>query len=182
MQYPCDVSDPLCVSGSNSNYSVSSDPRVSANQLLVTMSPAGFQNLDTIDDGNGTCSSNGTCPWGGGADPNALALFQQYPAVNSDVVGDGLDFRGFTFPANAPQKLDTFIVKLDYKLTQNGNHSLFLKGHLENFRGFGVAGPSQTEVSQFPSQPANQALTNNSKGIFAGYTAVFSSTLINNLR
>jgi Carboxypeptidase regulatory-like domain len=182
MQYPCNVSDPLCVPGSNGNFTVASDPRVAKNQLLVTMTPAGFQGLDTIDDGNGTCIANGTCPWGGGADPNALAVFQQYPKVNSDAVGDGFDFRGFTFPAAAPQKLDTFIVKLDYKLTQNGNHSLFAKGHLENFRGFGVGGPSQTTVSQFPGQPANQLLTNNSKGIFVGYTALFSSTLINNLR
>jgi len=59
---------------------------VSASQLLVTMTPAGFQNLDTIDGGAGTCIGNGTCPWGGGADPNALAIFSTYPAVNSDAL------------------------------------------------------------------------------------------------
>ena len=189
MQYPCSLAtdpttgkpvDPVCTGAvPTSNYTIAP---LNSTQNLVTMTPVGFQNLDTIDGGFGTCMANNTCPWGGGADPNATAIFQQYPNVNSDALGDGFDYRGFTFPAAAPQKLDTFIVKLDYKLTQNGNHSLFLKGHLENFRGFGVTGPSSTSVAQFPGHPLNQQLTNNSKGIFVGYTALFSSTLANNLR
>jgi len=59
--------------------------------------------------------------------------------------------RGFTFAAPNPVKLDTYILKLDYKLTQSGNHSLFVKGHLENFRGNPTASP--TQVQQFPGQP-----------------------------
>src|SRR5258708_22881773 len=147
---------------------------VSASALVVTMTPIGLQDLDSMDNGSGTCSGNGPCPWGGGADPTAQAIFQNYQPPNSDALGDGFDFRAFTFAAPAPAKLDTYILKLDYKLTQSGNHSLFLKGHLQNFHN--------TTAPQFPGQPANHFLTNNSKGIFAGYTALFSSTLINNLR
>jgi hypothetical protein len=177
MQFPCNVAlDPNCVVGTDpsGNFSVATDPRVASGQLLATITPAGLQNLDAIDDGFGTCVANGTCPWGGGADPNALTIFQKYPSPNSDAVGDQFDLRGFTFAAPAPAKLDTYILKLDYKLTPDGNHSLFLKGHLQNFHN--------KTAPQFPGQPANDFITNNSKGIFVGYTALFSSTLINNLR
>jgi hypothetical protein len=185
VQFPCSTalnslnqpSDPNCKVGSNANFSVASDSRVSPGQLLVTMTPPGLQNLDTVDGGSGTCTVNGTCPWGGGADPNALAVFQQYPSPNSDAFGDGFDFRAFTFAAPAPTRFNTYIVKLDYKLTQDGNHSLFLKGHLQNFRE-----SSTFTVPQFPGLPPNLFDTDNSKGIFVGYTALFSSTLVNNLR
>jgi hypothetical protein len=185
VQFPCSTAlnslnqpfDPNCTAGSNANFSVASDPRVSPGQLLVTMTPTGLQNLDTVDGGQGTCTGNGTCPWGGGADPNALTVFQQYPSPNSDALGDGFDFRAFTFAAPAPTRLNTYIVKLDYKLTQSGNHSLFLKGHLQNFRE-----SSNFTVPQFPGLPPNLFDTDNSKGVFVGYTALFSSTLVNNLR
>jgi len=164
LQYPCascpDFVDP------GGNYSVSNG--------IVALTPQGLQSLDTVDGGYGTCVDNGTCPWGGGADPNALAIFQNYPSPNTDTLGDGLDYRGFTFAAPAPAKLNTFILKLDYKLTQSGNHSLFVKGHLQNFR--------TTTAPQFPTQPANDVFTDNSKGIFVGYTALLKPTLINNLR
>jgi hypothetical protein len=63
---------------------------------------------------------------------------------------------------------------LDYKLSQSGNHSLFLKGHLQNWHS--------KSPPQFPGLPPNDFTTNNSKGLFAGYTALFSNTLINNFR
>lgn len=192
MQYPCNTSDPACVAGSNANYSVATDPRVAPNQMLVTMSAAGLANIDQL----GTSSYPGcavgtppTCNWtaagfpyNGGADPyvanvngsNPNAIFAKYPMPNTDSVGDGFDFRGFTFAAPTPTKHDTYILKLDYKLTQSGNHSLFVKGHLQNWHS--------SSPAQFPGLPPNDFLTNNSKGIFVGYTALFSNALINNLR
>jgi hypothetical protein len=173
MMYPCDTTDPNCVAGSNADFSVASDPRVASNQLLVTMTPAGLKSMDP------NCQGNGTCPWGGGADPNVLAIFNNYPHPNSDVYGDLFNFRAFTFPAHAPYKDDTYIVKLDYKLTPNGNHTLFVKGHLMNDH---INGDNQATVSQFPGDPPNQIITNNSKAIMAGYTALISNTLVNNFR
>jgi hypothetical protein len=170
MQYPCSSTDPACQPGfvdPAGNYRISSSG-------IVAMTPQGLMNLDNVDDGNGTCMANGTCPWGGGADPNALTIFQRYPSPNSDALGDGLDYRAFTFSAPAPAKLDTYILKLDYKLTTNGNHSLFIKGHLQNFHN--------KSAPQFPGLPANDFFTNNSKGLFVGYTALLSPTLVNNLR
>jgi hypothetical protein len=176
VQYPCSTSDPNCVPGTSDTgfFSVASDPKLDpSNQLLVTMTPAGLANLDPA------CSSFETCPWGGGADPNALTIFQQYPSPNSDAFGDGFDYRAFTFAAPAPSRLNTYLIKLDYKLTQNGTHSLFVKGHLQNFRN---PAPDETTVPQFPGQAPNFVPTDNSKGIFAGYTALIRNNLVNNFR
>jgi len=180
MQYPCTATDPLCVdtpAGSNPNYSIANG--------VVTMTTSGLANLDQ----NCASASPAVCSWttsgfpfDGGADPyvanvngsNPNAIFTKYPLANTDAVGDGFDYRGFTFAAPNPTKHDTYILKLDYKLTESGNHTLFVKGHLQNWH-------SKTPP-QFPGLPSNDFLTNNSKGIFAGYTAVFSNTLINNLR
>src|SRR5580698_4372663 len=88
VQYPCDTSaDPACVPGvTNANYSVNAAG-------IATLTPQGLASTDTA------CQSadNNPCPWGGGVDPNVTAIFNQYPHPNSDSVGDGLDFRGFTF-------------------------------------------------------------------------------------
>lgn len=180
MQYPCGSDDPLCVGtapGSNPNYSVSNG--------IVTMTTAGLANIDQgcASASPQTCTWTGAgFPYDGGADPyvanvnntNPNAIFTQYPHPNTDSVGDGLDYRGFTFAAANPVKHETYILKLDYKLTNNGNHSLFVKGHLQNWHS--------KSPPQFPGLPPNDFLTNNSKGLFAGYTALFSSTLVNSLR
>lgn len=180
IQYPCSQSDPLCVVGSNVNYSVANDPRVdSTTQRLVTMTQQGLANMDT------GCQSapNNPCPWGGGADPNVLAIFQQYPSPNGDSGGgDGFDLRSFTFPAPIPTKLDTFITKLDYKLNGSGTHSIFIKGHLQNFRGATSPDLASLVAPQFPGEPLNDLHTDNSKGIFVGYSAVLTNNFINNLR
>ncbi len=180
MQYPCSSSDPLCVStplGNNPNYSISNG--------IVTITTAGLANIDQgcVSASPQTCTWTAAgFPYSGGADPyvanvnnsNPNAIFTQYPHPNTDSVGDGLDYRGFTFAAANPTKHETYILKLDYKLTQSGNHTLFVKGHLQNWH-------SQSPP-QFPNLLPNDFLTNNSKGLFAGYTALFSSTLVNNLR
>ena len=88
--------------------------------------------------------------------------------------GDGLNSGCFTFAGNDPVKHDTYIVKLDYKITANGNHSLFLRGNLQN--------DHEATPPQYPGLPSNLFNTNNSKGIAAGYTALLRPNLINNFR
>jgi len=190
IQYPCNPSsDANCVT-SNPSFSVMQNPNVPAGDLLVTLQPQDIANLDTCA-GASPATCNWTAagfPYNGGADPyvanvngsNPNAIFTRYPQPNTNAVGDGFDYRGFTFPAPNPISHNTYILKLDYKLTASGNHSLFVKGHLQNFRGDPNGG--STATPQFPGQPASNFLTNNSKGLFAGYTAVFSPTLVNNLR
>jgi hypothetical protein len=129
-------------------------------------------NLQSMDPG---CVTNGTCPWGGGPDPAVLALLQQYPHPNTDTVGDGFNFRGFTFPAALPGRLNAFVGKLDLNVTANGNHKLFVRGNLQDDR-------TTTVAAQFPGDPPAITQANDSKGLALGYTAILSPTLINNLR
>ena len=190
IQYVCDTSasvDPNCTPGRTGAFTVFSDPRAGVNSsgqpnLLVKLTPAGFAALDPNCYTKMNCptSQQGPpCDWANaqgqcGVDPHVLAVFKTYPQPNTDTVGDLLDYRGYTFPGVDPLKQDTYIVRLDYKLTTNGNHNLFLRGNLQN--------DHEATPPQFPGQAPFSIDTGNSKGIAAGYTAVLRPTLINNFR
>jgi hypothetical protein len=181
IQYLCDPSaDPNCAVGNPApGVTVINNPAVSTTNNVAQLTPAAFAVLDP------NCSGNGTCPLGAGANPlvaylsgnpnsSPNSVFNLYPHTNTDTVGDLLDFRGFTFAGADPVKLNTYIVRLDYKITADGNHNLFLRGNLQN--------DSEATPPQFPGQPAFSYNTANSKGIAVGYTALLSPTLINNFR
>ncbi|HET6176852.1 MAG TPA: carboxypeptidase-like regulatory domain-containing protein [Candidatus Sulfotelmatobacter sp.] len=177
IQYLCDPTDPAnvhCVPGAHGNgVTVAPNTAISANDYVVQLSQAAFARMDPNAAGNGTCpwaDSAGEC----GVDPNVLAVFKQYPHANTDTVGDLLNYRGFTFAGADPEKLNTYIVRLDYGITANGNHKLFLRGNLQN--------DNQALAPQFPGQPSSDFHTGNNKGIAAGYTALLSPTLINSFR
>jgi hypothetical protein len=190
IQYVCDTStgvDPNCKPGSNNLFSVFPDARAGVNaqgnpNLLVKLTPAGFVNLDPPCNVAKNCIPPQTgpqCAWANalgecGVDPNVLAVFRGYPQPNTDTVGDLMDYRGYTFPGADPLKQDTYILRLDYKITANGNENLFLRGNLQN--------DHESTPPQFPGQPATSIITGNTKGIAAGYTAVLRPTLINNFR
>ncbi|MGB8729718.1 MAG: carboxypeptidase-like regulatory domain-containing protein [Candidatus Sulfotelmatobacter sp.] len=157
---------------------------------VVTLTPQQIQGMDP------NCFSNSppTCPLGPGPNPllaningaNPNALFTQYPMPNTVTVGDGLDFQGYTFPSPLPSSLDDYVVKFDYNLTRDGNHRIFVKGIMDNEReaerNF-VDSPNTVTGDggeEFPGQPAGQTEHDNNKGITVGYTATFSSSLINN--
>ncbi len=152
--YQCDTGSPHCPASG-----------------VFTLSPADLAKLDPL------CSGLGTCPLGPGADPAAEQLFQGYPLPNNPSGGgDGFNIGAFTFSDPTPGKLDTYIVKLDYNLTSNGSHQLFLRGNLQNDHQTGSDG------SQFPGEPPNTVQTNNSKGLAAGYTAMLTNSLMNSFR
>jgi len=196
LKYLCDATDPNCFdgnsvgTGANQILSVASDPTY-APELVATLYPAGIAALDQGDFSGPGCASQTptTCPGtpGNPAGPgdnglitningaNPSALFTQYHVLpNSTSVGDGLNTGGYTFPGADPIKHDTYIVKLDYKINASGTHSLFVRGNLQN--------DHEKQPPQFPGQPPFDFITNNSKGIAAGYTAVLTNTLINNFR
>jgi hypothetical protein len=151
---------------------------------VVTLQPSDLALMDP------NCSTEpgftgGTCPLGPGPNPAVMDIFKKYPLPNTDSVGDGLNYRGFTFSGPAPKKTDTYIAKLDFNLTQNGNHRIFVRGGLNNDHGAlpnesvsqtGDAGP------EFPGLPTNLVGVNNSKGLTVGYTALLRNNLINNFR
>jgi hypothetical protein len=174
LKYLCNTSDPNCFDGNNTaNFSVASSPTYPSPFLVATLTPAGVTNLDQ------GCSGAGTCPAGvgPGPNPNILSMWSAptLPMPNgTNCGGDGLNSGCFTFAGNDPVKHDTYIAKLDYKITANGNHALFLRGNLQN--------DHEATPPQYPGLPSNLFNTNNSKGIAAGYTALLRPNLINNFR
>ena len=188
LQYLCtnDGSDPNCVPntpgpGNSNPFTIVGNP--TDPMLTVQLTPDQFANMDP------NCVGNGTCPLGNGVNPlvanlngsNPQAIFAQYPLPNTLVGGgDLLNLQGFTFPGANPIKHDTYIVRLDYKLTANGNHSLFVRGNLQN--------DHEDQPPQFPTLAngsklsPNDILTDNAKGLAVGYTALLRSNLINNFR
>jgi hypothetical protein len=166
ISYPSCGADQTCNNGNATPNTVS---LTAAN--LVTMDP--------------NCTGLGTCPNGPGANPAVMAIFQQYPHPNTDSVGDGLNYRGFTFSSPLPQKLNAYVVKLDYNITQNGNHRLFARGVLDSDRSALSSDPTSLTGdggSQFPGDPANRSQVTTSKALMLGYTATLSNTLINDFR
>jgi hypothetical protein len=177
--------------GGSISYPCTEDPTCPASGVN-TLSAAQIATMDPI------CSTNtpSTCPLGPGANPliaylpgnpnsSPSAIFNLYPQPNTDTVGDGLDFEGFTFPSPLPQSLNDYVVKFDYNLTKDGNHRVFLKGIMDNENeaernvgtGYTITGDGGEE---FPGQPQSETEHDNNKGITVGYTATLSSTLINN--
>jgi len=184
IQYYCDTTDPNC-SLSNSTVQVT-NPGIPG-QYLATLSP---QNLAALDAScaNPTPPLVVTCPQGPGVNPGVLALWNgqaklpngqsipAYPHSNtlSSAGSDGLNVLGYTFAGPQPADLNTYLARLDYNITSNGNHRLFVRGNLINDR--------TSYAPQFPGQPPSKISHDNSKGIFVGYTAILSHTLINNFR
>jgi hypothetical protein len=191
IKYLCNPSsDPNCTLGTPNAKGINVQNVAGyAPDYVVTLSPAQLQSLDT------NCRANGTCPptpgnaLGGG--PNGLlaninganpnSLFMHYPLPNCTACGnstngdgDGLNSAGFTFPGDDPTSLNTYILKLDYRITANGNQSLFVRGNLQN--------DHEAKPPQFPGLPPDDIVTNNSKGIAAGYTNIIRNNLINNFR
>jgi hypothetical protein len=195
LKYVCNPSsDPNC-NPSNANVSVVPGGTLFPGFDVATLTPAQVTSLDTGNPAGTGCASNGTCPPTpgnptgpgpnglianiGGANPGAL--FMQYPAPNCPSCGnanvgsgDLLNSSGFTFPGNDPISLNTYIFKLDYKLTNDGNQSLFFRGNLQ--------GDHEAKPPQYPGLPPNDVVTNNSKGIAVGYTYIIRNNLINNFR
>jgi hypothetical protein len=133
--------------------------------------------VPTGDFGLGPAQIAGMDPQGIGVSTNVvipyLQSFSKFPA-NDNSVGDGLNFVGYRF--KGPVAIDTnwYIARADYKITSNGNHTLFWRGALRNDTNNGVpylpgGGPELSQVDY-------------SKGYSAGYTVVLRSNLVNDFR
>ena len=143
----------------------------------MRLTPAQLANLDPNCSSTGGCTYNSGAHIGSfpGANPYVMDVFQQYPQANSSSVGDGLNFLGYTFPAPAPDNLNMYVAKLDYNLTADGSHRLFLRGVLDGEHN--AAGPAQ-----FPGQQSSVLEVVTSKGLTAGLTSTFKNLWINNFR
>ena len=150
-----------------------------SNEVDVTLQPS---DIAALDQG---CTG---CPNGPGVSQAVLNLWSgqaalpggkpipgyPMPNTNTSFGSDGLNILGYTFAAPQPASLNTYLLKLDYNITQNGAHRLFFRGNLQD--------DNTLQAAEFPGLPASQVLTNNSKGIAVGYTALLSQNVINNFR
>ena len=132
----------------------------------VTLTPAQIASMDTL------CSGYGTCPWGGGVDPNVLAVFNQLPTANGSALGDGLNLGSYSFSSPTPMNLNTTIVRLDWNPTPK--HQIFVRGNLQD--------DTTSNVIQFPGQPPSHRIRDNTKGISGGDTWTATSHLVNDFR
>lgn len=91
--------------------------------------------------------------------------------ANDSSVGDGLNYSGFRFRAPVSLDNNVFIGRVDYHLTEDGKHTLFWRGALQN-----IYNP---EAPFLPGSAAMQTMTDHSKGFVVGYTAVLSPSKVN---
>ncbi|HEX3103320.1 MAG TPA: carboxypeptidase-like regulatory domain-containing protein [Terriglobales bacterium] len=113
-------------------------------------------------------------PLGIGPSAGALAYFKTYPVPNAPSTGDAPNFGTYRFAAPTTTRDNWYIGRIDYKITQNGNHTLF-------FRGAGVDDHC-CNAPFLPGRPAETSSLDLSKGFALGYTSLLSSHLINNIR
>ncbi len=109
---------------------------------------------------------------GGGPDPASIAYFNTYPLPNDRTVGDDYNYSGFRFAAPAKERDDWLIGRIDYKLTSNGNHTLFWRGSGANDNAPGAP--------FLPGTAPENTMIDRSKGFTVGYTALLRSNLVNN--
>ena len=143
-----------------------------SNGNVVTLTQADILTMDP------NCTGNGTCPQGPGVDPAMLPILQGYPAPNSNSLGDGLNTQAFTFAAPAPANLNTYIARLDFKLTQDGRHNVYVRGNLQHDHDATL----NADAPQFPGLAPNELSTNTNHGVAIGYTALLTTHLVNSFR
>ncbi len=109
--------------------------------------------------------------------PNPVVLSyinSRYPLPNDVTVGDGFNTAGFRFAAPTHYKKNWYIGKLDYNITPDGRHRLSVSGSLAN--------DNNAQAPFLPGTPPEQDYVYFNKGLILNYSAVLSSTLLNNFR
>jgi hypothetical protein len=110
-------------------------------------------------------------PLGIGVNQAVQSVLQQYPTANENG-GDGSNTLSYRFSSNADSSFNTYITRLDYRLTANGSETLFLRGQTQNIK--------QPGTQEFPGQSAAiTTVLDDSKGLTVGLTSVISPKLTN---
>jgi hypothetical protein len=115
-------------------------------------------------------------PQSKGPNQAMLAYFNSFPLPNDNTQGDGLgyNYSGFRFRGPIKKDYNYYIARLDYKLTSNGNHTLFWRGALSNYQNPGVP--------FLPGEAPELSIVNYNKGSVVGYTAILRPNLVSNFR
>jgi len=98
----------------------------------------------------------------------------QYPAGNDPLSSPDKGLNYSTLRFNAPQHLDNraYVGKMDFNLDKSGNHTLSVRGTLNNAKQDQV-------LAQFPGQDPASKQVDNSRGLSARYTAILSPRVVN---
>jgi hypothetical protein len=130
--------------------------------------PSGFKCLNAAQINAAYTAANGMTP---GINPAAIAFLadktRRYVA-NDTTVGDGINTGGFRFNAPTPKNTDTYVLKLDFNLTNR--QALFVRGNYQN--------DNIGQAPAFPDTPA-PSVWYHPKGYALGHTWTLSKHLVN---
>ena len=116
----------------------------------------------------------GMDPLGIGPNAVALAYMNTFPQPNQAALNDSPNYGGYRWAAPTHLTENWYIGRIDYNLTENGNHTLFLRGAARD--------DSNNGAPFLPGQAPESRTVDLSKGFVAGYTAAISPRVVNNLR
>ena len=116
-------------------------------------------------------------PLGIGPSQVALDYFNTFPQPNGEASLDAPNYGGYRWAAPTSLKENWYIARLDYNITKNGNHSLFLRGAVRDDDDVPITG-----APFLPGQPPELSSVDLSKGLVAGYTGAFTAHVVNNFR
>jgi hypothetical protein len=163
VQYVCDPSA-TCPGNTVQGLSGANYTAAPGNYVL---SPAQLKAMDPLSTLPGYTGPSGP-------DPAVLNYFKTYPLPNDFSQGDGFNTAGYRFAAPTTDTKNWYIAKLDYNITRDGKQRVSLTGALAN--------ENAANAPLFPGQAPTTDIVNYSKGLIANYSAVITSTLINNFR
>lgn len=103
-----------------------------------------------------------------------MGFFNTYQQPNTSSPFDSPNFAGYRFAAPTTQSWNWYIARLDYNITQDGNHTLFLRGAARD--------DHNNDVPFLPGFAPEDSSVDLSKGFVAGYTGAFTQRVVNNFR
>jgi len=155
MQYLC-ATPSQCPGGTVTGLSGATYPVQAGYQAL---SPAQVTAIDPLHLGPSTA---------------VVKYLNTWPNSNCSSVGDGVNYDCFNFAAPISDTQNVYIAKMDYNITRDAKHRLSVSASLNN--------DNNAQAPFLPGQPPQQDIVNYSKGIVASYSAVLTSSLVNNFR
>lgn len=138
----------------------------------------GFQNQHTVPDGWKGLSPAEMAqidPLGIGPSSGFLDYARQFPVPNATGGFDGVNIQGLRFNTPIDNTYNTFIVRGDVNIDQDGKHTLFTRATVQD-------DSIVSEPARFPGNPPNQLMLGSSWGLAAGYKTILSPTTINSFR
>ena len=111
---------------------------------------------------------------GSGVNLPTMNAWQALPEPNYSGVSDGINILGYRFAAPISNVFNTYIARADIHLDRNANHTVFWRGTLQD--------DAQLSAPNLLGDSPFRSILIANKGFSLGYTAVISSTMVNNFR